>query len=317
MKDIAIIMPTYKAHKTIKRTLASMVNQMGPSYRIYISVDGEQEGSYDYLLTMFDMLDIKILYSPINRGCGGARQYGIDNSVEPFFTFIDTDDIFNSINSLSILHRSFEDQDVLVCTPFWRQMLDGTFALKNVSILTWMHGKMYRRSFIDKHGIRFNTEYTNSNEDVGFNLQIGLISDSITERIKQLNDQAVYIQLDNSDSLTRKNNGEFLYKSNVTGYIMNKIHAYKYVIETVKMIDKDIRESIIKALANIFDNYFGRFLDNEEFIKTFHDFSKIFYKEVYHYTDEIDEARREVIEREILYTDKSYGDFIKWKETLK
>ena len=35
----------------------------------------------------FPDLDMKILYSPINRGAGGARQYAIDITKEPYIIF--------------------------------------------------------------------------------------------------------------------------------------------------------------------------------------------------------------------------------------
>ena len=150
---IAVIIPTYKAHKTIKNTIASIINQMGVDFNIYLSVDGEEIGSYDYIKEFYPQ--VNILYSPINRGAGGARQYGIDNTSEEFITFIDADDLYNSLSGLYSLTRYFDDTTVAVWSAFTAQNDDGTFNVKDGSI-TWMHGKMYRRSFLDKYG-RFNS----------------------------------------------------------------------------------------------------------------------------------------------------------------
>ena len=64
MKEIAVIIPVYNVHKTIRRTLFSVAVQLNKSFTVYLSVDGEAEGSYDYLYDSFPDLDMKILYSP-------------------------------------------------------------------------------------------------------------------------------------------------------------------------------------------------------------------------------------------------------------
>ena len=258
---------------------------------------------------------MKILYSPINRGAGGARQYAMDNTQEPFITFIDADDMFNSVSSLDIMISSFEDKDVMITTPFWRQLVDGTFQLKELSILTWMHGKMYRRSFLDKYNIRFNPEYTNSNEDVGFNTQCHLIANCIDERIKQLNNQTVYLQLDNNDSITRKNDGEFKYKYSLEGFIMNKLHAHKHALSVLGEFDDPIKESIIRSIAHIYINYYGIYDDIPEYVESFNKYSKLFIDELYPFVKDYDVDKTYEIEIELL-GEKKIDEYIEWKTSM-
>ena len=130
------------------------------------------------------------------NGGGNARHI---NTYEPFITFIDSDDILNSVSALDILYTAFEDKDVLVITPHWREEEDGSFKMKAISMVTWMHGKMYRRSFLEKYNIHFNPEFASSNEDVGFNTQIFLLADEENERIKSLTGVTTYIQLNNGE----------------------------------------------------------------------------------------------------------------------
>lgn len=59
--DISVIIPAYNAHKAIKRTLCSLASQFGVSFKVYLVVDGEEVGSYDY----FDMFDDKIFHLEI------------------------------------------------------------------------------------------------------------------------------------------------------------------------------------------------------------------------------------------------------------
>lgn len=315
MKNIAIIIPVYKAHKTIRRSLYSIASQLNKSFTVYLSVDGEEVGSYDYLLESFPDIDIKILYSPVNRGAGGARQYALDATQEPFVTFVDSDDIFNTVSALDILYGSFnDDRDILVCTSFWRELEDSSFRLKTVSILTWMHGKMYRRSFLNKYNIRFNTKYTNANEDLGFNTQVHLIADGAKERIKQLNNETVYIQLKNNESLTNKNDGEFKYTVSVEGYVMNKIHAHKHVIEELGIIDDDIKKSIVMSFVHIYMNYYGIYSDNIEYVKRFDKFSKIFFKNMNKYVEDFDKDIVKATELDVLDDNEEfYSQYLEWK----
>lgn len=315
MKEIAVIIPVYNAHKTIRKTLCSVSVQLNKNFTVYLSVDGEQEGSYDYLYDSFPDLDMKILYSPVNRGAGGARQYAMDNTFEPYITFIDSDDIFSSASSISILRNAMEENDVMVSSPFWREQQDGSFKLKSVSILTWLHGKMYRRSFLDKYKIRFNEEYTNTNEDVGFNTQCHLIADCVNERIKQLTADSVYIQLDNSNSLTRMNNNEFVYKKSFEGFVMNKLHAHKHALSILGEFDDDIKESIIRSIVHIYINYYGIHQDNEYYVETFKKYSKIFIDELYPYVKDYPVEKTIRLEIELVGMDDIHN-YLKWKKSV-
>lgn len=315
MKEIAVIIPVYNVHKTIRRTLYSVAVQLNKSFTVYLSVDGEAEGSYDYLYDSFPDLDMKILYSPINRGAGGARQYAMDNTKEPYIIFIDADDIFSSVNSISILRNAMEEDDVLVCTSFWREQLDGSFKLKSVSILTWMHGKIYRRSFLDKYEIRFNPEHTNANEDVGFNTQIHLIANCIDERIKQLTNETVYIQLENNESLTRINNAEFTHKKSFEGFVMNKLYAHKHALKVLGEFDKDIKESIIRSFVHIYLNYFGIYEDKPHYVESFKKYSKLFFDELYQHVKDYPTEKTISIEIELLGMEDIHT-YLKWKKSV-
>src|SRR6056300_1624829 len=94
-KNIAVIIPVYNAHDTIKNTLLSIGMQRVETYKVYLIVDGEEKGSYDYLLDYID-IDMEITYMDVNAGPGVARQYGIDHSEEEFISFIDADDTYVS-----------------------------------------------------------------------------------------------------------------------------------------------------------------------------------------------------------------------------
>ena len=77
----------------------------------------------------------------------------------------------------------------------------------------WLHGKIYRRSFIEKNNIRFNG--TRNNEDNAFN-QLTLLCNPKVEYIQN----KTYIWRNNANSITRCNNKEFSYKA-LKDYVYN------------------------------------------------------------------------------------------------
>ena len=85
----------------------------------------------------------------------------------------------------------------------------------------WMFGKLYRRSFIDKNNIRFNS--TRANEDNGFNTLLRLCATE-QEPICFIQDN-VYFWHSKEDSITRVNNCEYSYNQSFVGYTDNMIYA--------------------------------------------------------------------------------------------
>lgn len=320
-KEIAVVIPTYKSHKTIKKTLCSLVSQFGVSYCVYIVVDGEAVGSYDYLLNIFDdLLDIKIIYMADNRGPGLVRQYALDNLHEPFITFIDSDDVLLTVNALVTMYKAFSPEDVMIITPFYQQMEDGQFKLREASCLTWMHGKMYRREFIEKYGIHFNQQYSYSNEDAGFNSMIGLVADSINERIKLLPQQyATYVQLRNPNSITNMNNHEFSHSvKNAEGFTFNKLHAFDYAVNTLQILDNGVKEAAVRSLAHIYINYVGINANVPNYTERVDELAAISYKEYAKIYDGLSQQHIEDIERDLIEScGYNYATYKLWKKHIE
>jgi len=318
-KEVAVIIPTYKAHKTIKRTLSSLANQFGVSYKVYVVVDGEPIGSYDYLLDIFNFIDIAILYKPDNSGPGMTRQYAIEHTKEPFITFVDADDILLNVNALVTMRANFEDKDIMIITPFYQEMEDGSFRLRESSCLTWMHGKMYRRSFIKKYKIHFNKDYSYSNEDAGFNSMVGLIADSVNERIKSLTKEAAtYAQLKNPNSITNNNNREFSRSTiNIEGFVYNKLHAFDYAVNKLHILDDGIREAAVRSMCHIYINYVGINQDVDGYEARVDELAKISLKEYAKIYVGLAQEKIEEIEKDlILSSGYSYLAYIQWKDKI-
>jgi hypothetical protein len=84
-----------------------------------------------------------------------------------------------------------------------------------------MDGKIFRRSFIERYGIRFNS--TRANEDFGYNLVIDLLCDNEAEQTCKLPDAVVNVHM-NPGSITNYG-GNFEWDQRLCGIVDSTIWA--------------------------------------------------------------------------------------------
>jgi len=202
---VDIIIPVYNSLSTINRTLSSILYQ-NTSYEYKVTlVDDCSKDNYENIISFYkNFMDIDIIRLKRNSGPGYARQYGIDNTNNPYIIFVDSDDIFSSPDSLDFLVSNIisNDDDVLIST-FLEETINGFIPKQNDFV--WFHGKIYKRSFLELNNIRFNGY--RKNEDTGFNTFLFMHDLKYTYL-----DFKTYIWCNNPDSITRKNNYEFAFE---------------------------------------------------------------------------------------------------------
>jgi len=164
---IDVIIPAYNAHETICETLFSIVMQsMRDKLNVYIVNDCSKKDYSKEIKKFSKLLNIKEIKTDKNSGPGVARQLGIDSSNSDYIVFIDADDVFYNYKSIETLYNYITTYNCnIVAGKFIEEVGDVIYTHSNDEI--WMHGKIYRRKFLDDFNIRFNNTY--SNEDAGFN----------------------------------------------------------------------------------------------------------------------------------------------------
>jgi len=310
MKQISIIIPIYKAHDTITNTLHSVFMQRYMEYTCYLIVDGEEVGSYDYLKEHFP---VEIHYMKVNAGPGVARQYGIDHSKEPFISFIDADDTYLSSLALHYQHLPFEKEEyAMVSTDFLQENRDISIRLRERDMV-WMHGKMYRRAFLDKYDIRFNE--TRANEDVGFQTQCQCYANE-QEQIFLSKDQT-YMWQWRDDSTVRTDNLSYAYNESIEGLVQNKIYAFKRVLAR-QPLDAGSRFFILSGLAYLFKKYLLAMIKMPKQLRHVKKWSKVYYKTLYPLLEQeyIDKAEKSIVAQMGFDKVEEYEEFIKWKALL-
>lgn len=208
-----IIIPVYNAHETLEKTLLSVALQ---TYRnkikVYLVDDCSKE-SYEKEVKDFESrLDITLLRLEKNSGPGVARQYGIDHSNGEFIMFLDSDDLLYDYKSVENLVSKIGDNDIIFGVMV-DEKGDGNYFLEYDS--KWcLHGKLYRRNFINKYDLRFNS--TRKSEDDAFH-KLCMIA---TDKCKYI-DNFAYFYRNNENSIV--NSVEDYWFKTLPDYVSNMI----------------------------------------------------------------------------------------------
>lgn len=195
MLDVDIIIPAYGESKLLNKGVASIATQWKVN-NIHLTIVDDcspnTDCHYQDLVDIYSKmgLDIKVVVTPENLGQGGARQFGVDNTKNKWFMFMDEDDMIGSPIAISQFVGLAETYNYIF-NP------DGTVQInekgkpvinKNVPKLAivagplfefdehhthvieannhvWINSKLYNREFVNKHNIRFNERQSRHAED--------------------------------------------------------------------------------------------------------------------------------------------------------
>lgn len=234
MALVDIIIPAYKAEDTIDRAIASIACQTVAKDVVVNIIDdcGPVDGAYAYLINKYSGIfscGIRIMRTCVNGGPGVARQYGIDHTSCPFIVFLDADDTLGDSLSLECLLSDISsDETACVVTGAFEEEQENKI-IKHENDMVWMHGKIYRRSFLDQYDIRFHPT-SRANEDNGFNNIIKLICAMDKDRWNILaEDRVVYIWHNRKNSITRDNDYAYYYGASFPGYVENMIYVAMFI----------------------------------------------------------------------------------------
>lgn len=303
-----IIIPVYKAKKTLLRILMNLAIQRDiENFNVYLVIDADGE-DYDYEKRFVEKFyPIKLLTLEKNGGPGVARQYGIDNSSSPYIMFIDSDDYLYSPYSLKYIMNEIINTDFDLLITNFRYERDNEVIIKKRDV-TWLHGKVYRRKFLVDNDIKFND--TRANEDNGFNRLLLLHRPEI-----YFLDKITYVYSENSESITRRNNRD--YKFLGLEYL-----SYNIVWAIQKVFDKKININMVATTAyalllamyyyyiELYDDY-----DVEKILLWTKDVLSI-YVNTKEFVPEI-ERNRLIEEKENEYKDKNLNYIISFDEFIK
>lgn len=137
-----------------------------------------------------------------------------------------------------------------------------------------LHGKVYKRAFLQEYGITFPIESSYLNEDIGFNRACNII---INERnlLQTRLDQPVIQQIKDDHSLTQKNNQESLYKDQTRALSLVSIHT----VETLCKNNINPIEEINQIAISLYYWFIRTIAERKEFAADAWAGARIFYRQ--------------------------------------
>ena len=226
-----------------------------------------------YVTIIDDGSDLYIPYHPVidqvfrqtNQGPGQARQRGIEKTTNPYIMFLDTGDIFLSQEIQKEITRQIyinPDANIISFPYYHKDALTSETDNR-------MHGKVYKRKFIEEYGITFCADSSYLDEDIGFNRTCRYLTDIEflnTPIIKQINDE---------NSLTQKDNQASLYRDQTRALSLVSIHT----INICKNNNIDPQKEINTIAIALYYWFIRTAAERSEFIQDAWSGARIFYKE--------------------------------------
>lgn len=230
-----IIMPVYNTRiDYFKRAIYSYLSQTKKAL-LFVVDDHSDILKSNYYQNICQKYNIGYVRLPKNVGPGAARQYGIDYGYKncEFISFLDADDILLP-HYVDILTSEIQknNADVIVGNVIHEGKTrnnDGKITIEDGC--TWLHGKIYRRTFLEKNNIKFHPNIW-FNEDLYFNLKVANWTSN-----RFYIDKDVYIWANNEESITRSSNYDEWFKNNNIGYFLSNLYVLEDVLRTKQPID--------------------------------------------------------------------------------
>lgn len=175
---LSVIIPVYNKALFLKRCLNSVAKQMLDTVQVILVDDGSTDGSTG-ICDIYGRENKWEVYRTKNRGVAAARNFGMSKAKGEYITFLDADDAYtdNALETMTTIARhgfniiQFGQYRCHTVAPFKDHTVKGHYfpdGLPRRWPMVW--NKMYKRSFIKKHKIKF-IEGMQFGEDEMFNVQ--------------------------------------------------------------------------------------------------------------------------------------------------
>lgn len=222
MKKITIGVPTYKAKNTLNKLLASVLIQtIAEDISIILANDNpEDNGTYEYIKTLYPNLDITILDCDKNTGPGLARQRALDACKTDWITFMDADDVLASPFAIEELYNNITPNCIEVQGPFLQEVPEGNIdSATRMQLMQnghevpprtmprndvghpWVFGRLYNVPFLRQQGIQFSQ--LRAMEDGEFNWKIRMSIEGSPFNINLINSPIYIWNTGSEHSITR------------------------------------------------------------------------------------------------------------------
>lgn len=285
---IDVIIPYYNDREGLFKCLSSISAQTVKHDFLVTVVDDCSDQSVNDIIDFFKKwLSLNYIKLPERHKYPGlVRQVGIDSTHNEYIMFVDSDDMLSN-EAIDSAYLAIKNSQSPFIQGFFMQQVDGPEGkrlVQKTNEITWLHGNIYKRSFLTNNNIRFMSGY---NEDMPFNILCRFYA--LPNDICQKN---MYYWLYNDKSLTREENGLYAKEGN-RDYVFNLMSVYSQLIKTIKEENKRlILSSQIGCSIAVYYEHFvnteGKYKDKGQADKI-SEFRKVYFDTYHIFADEINE----------------------------
>lgn len=245
---IDIIIPCHNSHKTIDRCLGSLLAQSIRDFEVTLVNDGGE--GYSEVIKRYPDLTIKEIGYEQSKGPGGARNYGLENTHNEYIMFLDSDDAICNPFTMWNINNIFNNHKqicMIICNIVAENPNGSVRYIKGNR--NFLHGKAYRRKFLEDHDIKFNL--SSCCEDSSFNFLCFDIMNDRTEQHAAI-DYDAYGWMYNKESLGRKNVVEWEHCTVPEGVVDNYIYTFDELKKRNLFNNKILKEMVSGMVHTIF-----------------------------------------------------------------
>lgn len=213
---VSVIVPVYKAEKSIRKCLDSLVNQSLDGYEVILADDGSPDHSgqiCDEYANEYhnDHVIIKAYHKP-NGGVSSARQFGIEHAEGEFSIHVDPDDWVEPDMLKDLYAKAKEDNaDMLICDFYENTYKGQKYVKQEPSVLNHLcvlkelfsslHGstcnKLIRTACYNKYKVRFPLELSFCEDQYVIaallknNIKVSYLNKAFYHYVRELNQESL------------------------------------------------------------------------------------------------------------------------------
>ena len=197
----SVILPVYNVENYLERCVLSVENQSFSDYELILVDDGATDASGAMCDDLASQYNNIVVVHKENGGLSSARNAGLESAKGEYIWFVDSDDWIEPGALNHLYELTAQDKPELVkfgyyrvaekCTPVSVAAAPGLYTGKDTQILqdlafyhtgniglsAWSY--LYRRKFLQHHGLQFVSERQIGSEDYLFNLEALLLAKTI------------------------------------------------------------------------------------------------------------------------------------------
>ena len=280
MPIVSVIIPAYNVEKFLRQCLDSVISQSLTDIEVICVDDGSSDSTAE-ILEEYACRDSRVQwFSRENEGKGAAaaRNDGIDRAIGKYLAIVDSDDYFEPLHLEKLVTRAEETgADVVICDAQGFDSMTGNPTYNavcypqrdlpdkyvfNVSdypdkifqiSTTAAWNGLYRRSFIEKHKIRFQRVIMTDDLYFSFSARV------LANKISVVNEKLIHYRMNSGISQSDR----------LTKYPDSAYPAYKKMQESLiewGLYDK-VKQSFVNSAANTFRGAYDRIAAYDSFAR--------------------------------------------------